>query len=203
MCKLARLLDEQGKAQLAGEARTRARALLERQLAAEHDNEAPASALADLLLVDLPPSDTTAWTTLKLIGMKSEGGATLALQNDGSILASGKNPDHEVYTLVARPGLEHISAIRLEALPDPSLPSNGPGRCPGCSNFHLNEMRVFSGSQRSTLTDIFVADNEAHDFRDVIDGKIDEMPGWGTYRTRGEKHAAIVATDLKRPRMTT
>ena len=71
------------------------------------------------------------------------------------MLASGTNPDRDVYTLSAKTELDHITAIRLEALPDPSLPNNGPGRHSD-SNFNLNELRVFSRGQPSALTNIIV-----------------------------------------------
>ena len=116
------------------------------------------------------------WTVLTPTTMTSEGGATLTVQADGSILAGGTNPDRDVYTLVARPGLERITAIRLEALPDPSLPNNGPGRA-DVGNFHLNELRVASAGKPASLTDIIVAYDESQEFRNVIDGKIDENQG--------------------------
>ena len=47
---------------------------------------------------------------------------------DGSLRASGANPDGDTYTVVARTSLAEIRAIRLEALPDPSLPAEGTGR---------------------------------------------------------------------------
>ena len=56
---------------LANAARTKARALFEKQLAKEPDNTALAVELADLLLID------TRWTVLKPAEMKSQGGATL------------------------------------------------------------------------------------------------------------------------------
>jgi WD40 repeat protein/tetratricopeptide (TPR) repeat protein len=193
LSKLAGRLDEQENAPLADEARTRARALLERQLAAEPHNAAPASELAELLLVETPAG----WTALKPTEMTSEGGATLKLQNDGSILASDTNPDRDVYTLVFRPGLEHISAIRLESLHDPSLPKNGPGRCPNCGNFFLNELRVFSKGKPSVLTSI-IAVAPHHSLRDVIDGKVDQSRGWSNGALAGKTNIAIVATRIER-----
>ncbi len=62
-------------------------------------------------------------------------------QKDGSILASGKNPSPETYTVNAQTKLNGITAIRLEVLPDPSLPAKGPGRAPN-GNFVLNEFKV-------------------------------------------------------------
>ena len=107
-------------------------------------------------------------------------------------------PTREVYTLVAKTGLVHITAIRLEALPDPSLPENGPGRCPDCGDFYLNELRVLAGGKASTLTNIIVTDDKTEEFRNVIDGRIDESRGWSSCGRAGETDTAIVATGLER-----
>jgi hypothetical protein len=68
------------------------------------------------------------WLPLAGASAKSSGGATLAALPDGSLLASGPNAQLESYTLEG--GLEpgRLSAFRLEALPDESLPGGGPGR---------------------------------------------------------------------------
>ena len=62
-----------------------------------------------------------AWTVLKLESMTSAEGATLTAKDDGSILASGKNPATDTYTLVVKNPPQGITAIRLEVLPDDSL----------------------------------------------------------------------------------
>ena len=81
------------------------------------------------------------WTVLDVTEAKSRGGATLTKQPDGSILASGKNPSPEFYTIKAKVDLKRVTAIRLEVLTDPSLPANGPGRAPN-GNFVLNDIKV-------------------------------------------------------------
>jgi mono/diheme cytochrome c family protein len=68
------------------------------------------------------------WQPLHPTQLSSTGGTTLTAAQDGSILASGKNPNLETYVLDAKAPSGEISAIRLEALPDPSLPGGGPGR---------------------------------------------------------------------------
>ena len=47
---------------------------------------------------------------------------------DHSVLASGPAPAEEAYTVAAALPGARITALRLEALPDPSLPQGGPGR---------------------------------------------------------------------------
>src|SRR5262249_42237950 len=81
------------------------------------------------------------WIALDPAEMKSSGGATLTKQPDGSILVSGKLSPTDTYTVTARTDLMGITAIRLEVLPDKSLPGQGPGRAPN-GNFVLSEIKV-------------------------------------------------------------
>ncbi len=84
---------------------------------------------------------TAKWTILTPVEMKSAGGATLAKQDDGSILASGTNPDFETYTFVVHTDLSGITAIRLEALAHPSMTKGGPGRADN-GNIDLTDFKV-------------------------------------------------------------
>ena len=69
------------------------------------------------------------WTVLKPTEMKSDGGATLTLLDDHSILAGGVNPPSDQYTVkFIVPERTVIQSIRLEALTHDSLPGQGPGR---------------------------------------------------------------------------
>jgi mono/diheme cytochrome c family protein len=71
----------------------------------------------------------------------STGGATLAVQDDGSILVGGASPATDT-TRVDLPGsLETLTALRLEVLPDASLPGGGPGRA-GNGNFVLSRLSL-------------------------------------------------------------
>src|SRR5579884_12549 len=191
--ELARHFAERCNAPLADASRAKARALFEEKLAKEPQNTALAADLADLLLID----SRTKWTILKPTQIKSQGGATLTLLDDSSILAGGKNPDRDVYSLVAKSDLKQINAVRLEALPDPSLPNGGPGRHPN-GNFNLGELRVFSGGQRVTLTNIIAAYDETQEFRNVIAGRAHATRGWSNYPRAGQTNTAIIATHLER-----
>ena len=82
-----------------------------------------------------------AWTVLKPETIMSAEGVTLTAKEDGSILASGKNPATDTYTLVVKNPPQGITAFRLEVLPDDSLPKKGPGRA-GNGNFVLSEFSV-------------------------------------------------------------
>jgi hypothetical protein len=68
------------------------------------------------------------WTVLGVERAQSTGGVVLKPQPDGALLATGQNPPTATYTLTVPGPLKGITAFRLEALTDPSLPKNGPGR---------------------------------------------------------------------------
>ena len=60
---------------------------------------------------------------------------------DGSVLATGKNPEADGYTIQLKTNQNGITAVRLEVLPDESLPNGGPGRDPE-GNFFLSAFDV-------------------------------------------------------------
>jgi hypothetical protein len=87
--------------------------------------------------------DVTAnWITLDPLSAIATGGATLTIQGDDSILASGTSPAASVYTITAQTSLTGITGLRLEVIEDASLPSLGPGRQPSNGNFVLQEFQV-------------------------------------------------------------
>jgi hypothetical protein len=107
------------------------------RLSATTDNRA---LFADGLISD---GDVTAnWVVLDPDSYVSAAGATLTKLGDLSILASGISPDTDVYTIAATTSLTGITGIRLEAIEDPSLPFDGPGRQPINGNFCLSELEL-------------------------------------------------------------
>jgi hypothetical protein len=68
------------------------------------------------------------WIVLEPVSAQAESGAALKTQPDQSLLVEGENPPHDVYTVTARTELKGITAFRLEAIPDASLPAGGSGR---------------------------------------------------------------------------
>nr|MDQ3349282.1 PSD1 and planctomycete cytochrome C domain-containing protein [Acidobacteriota bacterium] len=81
------------------------------------------------------------WTRLPPATVSATGGAVLTVLPDGSVRASGANPKLTSYTLTGATTMEGITAVRLEALPDPSLPKGGPGR-DGYGHFRVTGMEV-------------------------------------------------------------
>jgi len=68
------------------------------------------------------------WTILEPRELSSTGGATLTKLEDKSVLASGANPDKDIYEITLQTPREEITAIRLEALTHDSLPGKSASR---------------------------------------------------------------------------
>ena len=73
-------------------------------------------------------NSTVAWKEFDPKEIKSEGGATLVKQQDGSWLATGKNPPHDTYIATASLAAGDCSGILIDVLPDASLPNQSFGR---------------------------------------------------------------------------
>lgn len=81
------------------------------------------------------------WKALKPEKVESKSGTKLSVRDDASVFAAGPNPSQESYMVAIAEPLAGITAIRLEVLPDESLPNKGPGRA-GNGNFVLTELTV-------------------------------------------------------------
>jgi cytochrome c553 len=81
------------------------------------------------------------WQILSLAQFASKGKATLTPQSDGSLLATGANPDFDTYTFTAQVPAGTYRGLRLEALADASLKKSGPGRADN-GNFALTNFTV-------------------------------------------------------------
>ncbi|MFN9563761.1 MAG: PSD1 and planctomycete cytochrome C domain-containing protein [Pirellulaceae bacterium] len=90
----------------------------------------------DQWLAELP-----SWTIVPPDQSSSAQGATLTLQPDHSLLASGNSPATDQTTLQWNRFPNEIQTLRIETLPDDSLPRKGPGRA-GNGNFVLSELIV-------------------------------------------------------------
>ncbi|MHC4878489.1 MAG: PSD1 and planctomycete cytochrome C domain-containing protein [Planctomycetota bacterium] len=72
--------------------------------------------------------DVPAWQLLENAAATSKGGATLTQQDDGSWLASGKNPNNDAYTVTAPLTSKQFSGVLIDVFPDKSLPNQSLGR---------------------------------------------------------------------------
>jgi hypothetical protein len=135
------------------------------------------------------------WTPVDVITAVSKNGVSLARQPDGSVVAGGKNPETDHYTITALTKLKGITGIRLEALTDPKFPKNGPGR--GNGNFVLTEFKVAAwpdgdATKAKQLTLI----NAKSDFNQdgfpaayALDNNKDT--GWAIFPQLGKPHTAL------------
>ncbi len=81
------------------------------------------------------------WTILTPETYTTSGGSELEVLTDNSILVSGENPDHEVYTITSQLPAGRYTSIRLQGLTDDSLPHKGAGRSEN-SNVVLSEFEA-------------------------------------------------------------
>ncbi len=177
---------------------TEAQSLYEQALQADPENDVVASELAQLLLHRHELRVASGWTVLQTAEMNSERGATLTLQPDGSILASGNNVDGDIYKISSASSGAGIAAIRLEVMPDASLPSQGPGRHPS-GNFHLRAFRLYQSAGDGSMAPIPVAVARAKasyqwDATDTdVTGTIDESlkKFWHVWGQLGKPHQAV------------
>jgi mono/diheme cytochrome c family protein len=137
---------------------------------------------------------TDRWQTLTDAKVESRGGATLTRQDDGSLLASGTNPNEETYALTVKSLPNRVTAVRLELLPHDSLAGKGPGRSIN-GNVVLTEVRAAVHKPGAAPQPLKFreasADFSQNDFpvKDAIDGK--KRSGWAIYPEVGKAHAAV------------
>jgi hypothetical protein len=88
---------------------------------------------------EFPIENERQWQVAHPLEATSAHGATAEVLDDHSVRFSGKNPDRDTYTFVLEQPANAVSWLRIEALADPLLPSNGPGRTPH-GNYVLSEL---------------------------------------------------------------
>ena len=129
----------------------------------------------------------SSWKPLQASSAHSLVGSKLERKPDDSWLAGGENPATDSYVIEARvPDEERITGIRVEALPDASLPRGGPGR-DVYGNFTLTNVRVESVSPSGKTQPIALAQAKA-DNGDVKSEKDKpDTPLWAVDASREEK----------------
>jgi hypothetical protein len=141
-----------------------------------------------------------AWEMLDVVSVTSARGNPInfARQTDGSWLASGVRPDNDTYIVTARSATKQIRALRLEVLPDESLPVRGPGRFDN-GNFHLSEIRAAiqtaTGTTPGAVPLQFARATVDHSgdgqgAAGLIDGKAETY--WSVHPRYGEAHDAVL-----------
>jgi hypothetical protein len=140
--------------------------------------------------------ETTEWVVLEPSKVVSKGGAKFVKQADGSYLATDKNPQFDTYAITAACDLPKITAVRIEALTDPSLPHGGPGRAAN-GNFALTDVALKIGPRYGIgqTFDASLADPQATfeqkglPVAATIDA--DKKSAWAIDPEFGKSHAAV------------
>jgi len=189
-----------GQVDLAEQDRAAALASLETRLESDPRNSAILAELTEFAKSEFRRLDEAAWKVIEPGTFVSEGGATLLLQPDGSILAAGKNPDGDAYRITLQPGLPRITALRLETIPDSSLPNGGSGRAPD-GNFHLGDVSIeYHVSGNGGKINLMPIGNAWADYHYEgehgilpIEKAFDKDPdmGWSAYLRHRERNVAV------------
>lgn len=129
------------------------------------------------------------WTVLEPASVKSRKGTELKLRPDGSILGS-KFPNKDAFVISANTDLTGITGVRLEALPDPSLPAQGPGAAPN-GNFVLTGFEVSLGRGKKVNLIRASADHSQDSYPVANALKLSAASGWAILPEVGKSHEAI------------
>ncbi|HEX4122588.1 MAG TPA: PSD1 and planctomycete cytochrome C domain-containing protein [Verrucomicrobiae bacterium] len=128
------------------------------------------------------------WTILDPSAFYGSVGTKFNKLEDDSLLATGSNPPFSEYSVTCKTRLKDITAFRLEALPDPNLPYNGPGRADN-GNFVLSEFSVQVGTNKVTLTNATADFSQAgFPIAAAIDGVTTNKTGWGAEDLPGRRN---------------
>jgi hypothetical protein len=102
------------------------------------------------LAAKFPVETKYTWKPGRIVEVRTTSGAKATLLPDGSALMSGVNPETDSYTITLA-NEEAADAVKIEALPDPSLGGHGPGRTPH-GNFVLTRISPLGGPQYNPVT---------------------------------------------------
>lgn len=134
------------------------------------------------------------WTVLDPVTYYGSVGAKFIRMDDHSLLAAGSSPPFTEYTITAKTDLTNITGFELEAIADPNLPANGPGRATN-GNFVLTEFTVRQAPWGKTNGEVIALTNATADFSQpgfpiasAIDGTTSNKVGWAVEDLPGRRN---------------
>jgi hypothetical protein len=148
---------------------------------------------------------TVQWTALRPVSAKSNL-PLLTIEGDASVFASGDITKADTYELHFRDVPAGVTAIQLEALPDPRLPAHGPGMAfyeGPKGDFFIGEFHLSSDGQPvkfAGATESYAKNNFGKNPANaalMLDG--DPQTGWSTAGRMGERHTAVLALPSPAP----
>jgi hypothetical protein len=131
------------------------------------------------------------WTVLRPVEAKSNV-PRLTVLDDNSVMASGDMSKRDIYDLKFRTDLRGVTALRLEVLPDASLPKHGPGRVyyeGAFGDFFLSEITLTAGGKPFRFSRASQSFANGGGAAAAIDGKPET--GWSIAGGQGKAHAAV------------
>lgn len=174
-------------------------------------NQEQVAALEAALPTKYPLEVKIAWQTPGVALFTSQEGLEGEFLNDGSFRVTGKKPDKDVYTIKLEAGVQRITHVQLEAMPDEKISNGGPGYG-AAGNFVLSEFEMEwqeqgeSGRLHRIKFESVKADHSQDGLpvENTIDGKHDT--GWGIAAKEGknQRHRHAIFTlaeplELKKP----
>ncbi len=144
------------------------------------------------------------WSTLRPKTFSGDEGTTLAMLEDGSLLAVGKELARDTYDLLFDLPEVEVQRLRVDVLTHEALPNGGPGRADH-NNFVLSEIEVIaterSSGEEHTIrpagasADFFQEGSPTWPAESSIDG--DPSTGWAI--AGGTDHPHQLVLDLAEP----
>ena len=140
---------------------------------------------------------TVQWTALRPASAKSNL-PLLTVQPDASVFASGDISKADTYELHFHDVPAGVTAVQLEALPDPRLPAHGPGMTfyeGPKGDFFIGEFQLSADGQPvkfAHATESYSKNNFGKNPATaalMLDG--DPQTGWSTADRMGERHTAV------------
>ncbi|HEX3133115.1 MAG TPA: hypothetical protein VHX44_05965 [Planctomycetota bacterium] len=137
-------------------------------------------------------ADPVPWAVLEPRTVTAVAGTVLTPQSDSTVVAWPiKHTD--TYTVSGTPTVRRLSAIRLEVLSDPALPSKGPGASPN-GNFILTRIKVAvitATDRREIVLTGAVADFNQEKWHVTNAIGNDDTAGWAVVPETGRSHWAV------------
>ena len=129
------------------------------------------------------------------VEVKATSGATFARLADGSFLALGTRPKNDTYIARLTARLKGVFALRLDAIPDPSLPNDGPGRNDN-GNFVLSHIQAKVGGTQLPLRVVGASFCQyAFPIGATVATHPDPNTGWAIDSRMGQAHSALYLLD--------
>ena len=143
--------------------------------------------------VDIGFKSDPGWLPVRPSRSESEGGATLTILDDASVISSGENPDAETYEIELPTNRSNITGLRVEILPDVSFKK---GLARDSEVVALMEIEVREQSADAKLIPIARAEATAsmpdYPVDRAIDGK--HETGWAISSPKKEEATPVIGT---------